>query len=227
LNINEIHSFINFIADKEMQGYFPSARIDDCLELAQMDEFNKYIPEKYSPWQEPHMALSPFKRSFDFITSSDGTFDVSMASGYNSNEPFIYLTMVDVAVADNSLSSASPVPRHTVDFINEGELTDRRNSQLIPMSSTSPVMIQTGASEFQLFPNQEHAGTCRYIKKPPKPVFAYTQVGRVVTYDAANSTQLLWSWQYQKKIIFGAMTYLGINLNEDALIKYSAQLANG
>ncbi len=94
------------------------------------------------------------------------------------------------------------------------------NSQLRPVSMTYPLLVQ-GASKFVLYPQIPQAGEINYLITPVAPVFGYTQVGRVVTYDPATSVQLLWDDTRINDVILNSLSYIGINLDEDKIVSFS------
>lgn len=214
MNISEIHLFIATVLDQEQAGYFTPATIDEALDRSSMWHFNDY-KKRYASDVDAYEALAPFKNSIDYSTSSIGVYAVPGANNY------LQLLSMDVSVMDAGLGSARRWP---VEIVKEDEVAQRRNSQMLPVSATKPIGVETASGTFKLYPEQVHAGTIRFLRRPAKPVFAYTQVGRVITYDSGNSTQLEWTEPYLNQVIFKAIQFLGINLGSEQLQKAAMML---
>jgi len=215
MNISEIHNFINLIVDQEQAGYFPPADIDTFLDRASMWAFNKYRAE-YATSIEAYEAMAPFKATaLDFATNGSGVYTVASNLNYNQ------LIGVDVSVVD---AGTGQPRRWPVEIIKEDELPSRRNSQLLTPSSTQPIALETGPGIFKFYPEQIHAGTLRFFRRPVAPVFGYTQTGRTITYDSGNSTQLEWTEPYLNKVVFYAINLMGINLDNQMLQKAGVEL---
>jgi hypothetical protein len=108
-----------------------------------------------------------------------------------------------------------------IEVVNDDELAERLESQLIPVSATTPVAQWIGQGKIQLWPKTASVGEVWYLKKPNKPVFGYTRTQRVITYDPATSVQLEWDEANINKVIFKTLSLLGVNLSDDKLMEYS------
>ena len=104
-----------------------------------------------------------------------------------------------------------------MDIIREDELPARRNSQLLAPSATRPIGIERASGSFKLYPEQVHAGTLRFFRRPAAPVFSYTQSGREIVYDVNTSTQLEWTEPYVNKVVLKALMFMGVNLDNPML----------
>lgn len=217
MNISEIHDFIDLITSKERGGFNTSAEIDESLDRASLTLFEFYRPN-YAKSIESKEALAPFRRRYDYTTS--GTGEISISTGFD----FTHLLAMDVIVNDPSAPSGfDPNRRYPVMFPNEDEISDRRNSQIKQPTRTAPIADIVGVGWYNLYPQVVHSGTIYYLIRPPKPVFGYTEVGRVITYDPSTSTQLLWTEPYQNLVIFLALRFLGINLQNEYLTQVMSQ----
>ncbi len=218
MTLLEIHDFIDLITSKERGGFNTYAEKDAALDRASLTLFDFYKPI-YATSIEAKEALSPFRVKYDYTTSGSG--QITLTSGQN----FVHLLSMDVMVNDaDTPSGFNPDRRYPVTFPNEDELADRLNSQTKQPTRTAPVADIHGVGWYDLYPQVVHSGTIFFLKRPAKPVFAYTQVGRVITYDSVNSVQLEWTEPYLNKCIFLAIRYLGINLDADKLFNYSTLL---
>lgn len=218
MTLLEIHDFIDLITSKERGGFNTYAEKDAALDRASMTLFDFYKPQ-YSKSIEAKEALAPFRVKYDYTTNATG--EITLSSAAN----FVHLLAMDVVVAD----ATTPVGyvanrRYPVTFPTEDELADRLNSQTKQPTATSPIADIHGVGWYDLYPQVVHTGTIYFLKRPLKPVFAYTQSGRTISYNAAGSTELEWTEPYLNKCILLAIRFLGINLDSDKIIAYSTEL---
>lgn len=220
MNISDYHNFIDLVTSQERGGFNSPSEKDSALDRANMTLF-EYYRVIYSTSIEAMEALAPFKVIYDYTTS--GTGQITLTSG----QEFVRLLSMDVEVSDpDTPSGYNSDRRYPVMFVNDDELADRRNSQNKQPTATSPIAYTHGIGWYDLYPEQLHSGRMIFLKRPQKPIFAYTQTGRVITYDAANSQQLLWTEPYANKVVFLALRYLGINLDNAALVKLATEFVN-
>lgn len=213
MNISEIHEFVQIITSQERGGFSTPAEIDSALDRASMAVFTYYRPI-YATSIEAKEALAPFRVKYDYTT--DGMGGITLSNG----SEFVRLLSMDVMVSDSTTPSGfNSNRRYPVMFVNEDELADRLNSQNKQPTATSPIADTHGIGWYDLYPQQVHSGTIYFLRRPQKPVFGYTQAGRTITYNPATSTQLLWTEPYLNEVIFTALTYLGVNLDNTKLIE--------
>ena len=217
MNISEIHDFIDLITAQERGGFNTSAEKDSALDRASLTLFEFYRA-RYSTSIESKEALAPFRGRYDYTT--DGSGEITISTGLD----FVHLLGFDVMVNDpDTPSGFNDDRRYPVSFVNEDELADRLNSQTKQPTRTAPIADILGVGWYNLYPQVVHAGTIRYLSRPDVPVFGYTQSGRTITYDPSTSTQLQWTEPYLNNVIFLALRFLGINLNNEYLNQVMTQ----
>lgn len=220
MNISEIHDFIDLITSQEKGGFNSPSEKDSALDRANMTLFGYYRPI-YATSIEAKEALAPFRVKYDYTTS--GTGQITLTSG----QEFVRLLAMDVMVSDPTTPSGfNSDRRYPVVFVNEDELADRMNSQNKQPTATSPIADTHGIGWYDLYPQQVHSGAMYFLKRPQQPIFAYIQSGRSITYLPNSSQQLLWTEPYLNKVIFLAIRYLGINLDNDKLVKMATDFVN-
>lgn len=220
MNISEYHSFVNLITSQERGGFSTPAEIDSALDRANLTLFEFYRPI-YATSIEAKEALAPFRVKYDYTTS--GTGQITLTSG----QEFVRLLSMDVMVSDaDTPSGFNSDRRYPVMFVNEDELADRLNSQNKQPTATSPIADTHGIGWYDLYPQQVHSGTAYFLKRPQKPIYGYVQTGRIITYNPTTSQQLLWTEPYANKVVFLALRYLGINLDNAALVKLATDFVN-
>lgn len=217
MNISEIHDFLELLLSQDRAGFTTPAEKDQALDRASLSLFEFYRPV-YAKKIEAKEALAPFRKKYDYTTNGVG--EISISTGFD----FAHLLAIDAMVNDpNAPSGFNPNRRYAVTFPNEDELADRLNSQTNTPTRTNPCADIVGIGWYNLYPQVVHAGTIYYLKRPNKPVYGYTQVGRQITYNPNTSVQLEWSEPYLNSVIFLAIRYLGLNLDNDKLLQVMTQ----
>lgn len=220
MTIAEIHDFIDLITSQERGGFNSPAEKDSALDRANLTLFEYYRPI-YATSIEAKEALAPFRVEYDYTTSSTG--QITLTSG----QEFVRLLAMNVMVSDpDTPSGFNSDRRYPVEFVNEDELANRLNSQNKQPTATAPIADTHGIGWYDLYPEQVHSGTMYFLKRPQKPIYGYSQSGRVITYNPTTSQQLLWTEPYLNKCIFLSLRYLGINLDNEKLVALATQFVN-
>ena len=220
MTIEEIQDFLDEITAQERGGFNTYAEKDAALDRASMTMFSFYR-KIYATSIQAKEALSPFRVRYDYTTS--GTGEITLSSG----QQFVSLLSMNVLVNDPDAPSGFSADRHyPVSFVNEDEIADRLNSQTKQPTRTDPIADIVDVGWYNLYPQVVHSGTIYFLKRPDKPVFGYTQVGRVITYDPNTSTQLEWTEPYLNDVMFLALRFLGINLSNEYLNEVMTQYLN-
>jgi hypothetical protein len=60
----------------------------------------------------------------------------------------------------------------------------------------------------------------RFLRRPAAPVYGYSQVSRVITYNSGTSTQLEWNDLFINLVIYRALSVLGVQLSDEKLAQY-------
>lgn len=221
MTIDKVHDDMDFIIDKYRQAWFSPPEKDAMLDRAQMTWFMELYgnPRQYQPGRfVPSMAygvsqkisdsLSPFKKIAAFTSDVDGI--VSL--------PVDYVHLLSLNTSEVNADAGRAVLR-PVQILNEDEIIERLESQVCPVSVSDPIGIINGAKKIQLFPAAVQVGKIFYMRRPVAPVYGYTQVGRVITYDSLTSTQLEWDEPNINTVMIKALQFLGINLSSSDLVQ--------
>jgi len=204
-NIQQIVDFVRYIVRKERGVFITIPQATSNLDAAQLDVFQDYF-KQYLETQTIHDALKPFKKYVQFTTDSAGFLT------YESDVEHILGTVFTV----------SGSTMNEVRIVAEDKYVKAVNSVLRPVSITKPIGKYT-ATGISIVPQTTQTGFYNYLKRPATPVYAYTQVGRDITYDAANSTQLEWQDTYINSIIARALWYTGVNMDEKSISDFAQQ----
>lgn len=214
MTIDKIHDRIDFITSKESGGYNTPGEKDTALDMAQMWVFNDYLP-MWGKSQTANEALAPFLTELGFSTDSSGVYAVS------SSLNFMRLAGIYAQGIDSSVPSGIPqIRKYEVTQVNADEEAAAYMSQENAVSSTNPIFIVTGLGAFKFYPEEVIAGKMRFLRRPATPVYAFSQVGRAITYTSVGSTQMEWNDLFINRVIAKALSILGVNLDNQKLIEY-------
>lgn len=206
--IANIVDFIQYVCRKERGIFINPAQCTTNLDAAQLDCLEDWF-KPYGQTQQIHDALRNLRVYYQFTTDAAGFITY----------PSDYLHII---------GSAFTVTGSTVNevtMVNEDEFANALKSQLRPVSLSRPLGRDT-ATGVSLYPQSVQIGFFSYLKRPPTPVYAYSQVGRTIAYDAANSTQLIWSDAYINNIIARSLFYVGINMDEKGISDFANEYNN-
>lgn len=222
--IQDIHNRVLFLIDKEQNGFATHGEIDTALDIAQMRHLHFLYgnPVQYQPGapvpqvslgvtQSVNDSLSPFIKKYTFT-------NVNTASGVVSCQTDHVKTISLAALVYNN--DTLTTDRIDVEPVTEEELATRLSSYILTPSATKPIYVQR-AGNLQVYPASAFAGELIYLKRPAKPVFAYTQTGRAISYNSGSSTTLEWRDDDVEKIIILACEVLGFKLNDPLTIQFT------
>lgn len=222
MDIKVIHDTILFYLNKEQNGYVSHEEIDEVLDRAQMVLFNQYhtnprLPAQaqasvYGESQRIDDAISVFKASYTLNAGNTPGGLITLPTGY-MHLINLYTTVYNSTIGRNVYSG--------VQMLSEEEIVERLESQVIPVTASDPVGLMLSGNRIQLYPAAPATGAVNYFTRPVKPVFAYTQTGRVITYDLAGSTQMLWKDMDINNVISIALSYFGLNFSSQEVMQFA------
>jgi len=200
LDLQVAYNILDFYINKAQGGWYAPEEKDDVVDVGQLRYYkNCFI--KYGTGQRLNDALAPFKKKVPFTTDANGLLIV----------PDDYMDLIDI-IPD--LAATCPV-------LNDDERGQRERSQVIPTTINRPFAEEVENWNYQLYPKVQQSGTLSYFMRPPKPKFAYTTVsGRIIVYDALNSTQLLWGDDEIQSVLLACLENIGINLSEADILNW-------
>ena len=212
MNISEALDFLNFWIGKEKGAYFTVSELENLLDNGQMAYYSD-IKARYATSQLIKEILSPFKRNYDFTPSDT-------ISGYiviPSDSDYLDLLSLQIQyqISNTTVYVAVPV-------VNEDERADKLRSQVDPVTITSPFAEMFIPRFIKLYPTAGYTGTATYLKRPIRPVFAYTLIsGRAIVYDPVNSVQMEWRVTEQVPVLLKALSSMGINLSDQQVSQFA------
>ena len=209
MNLNDIFNFLNFYINKFTGSWYTIEELEDLLDFGQMALYSDLKP-KYATSQLIKDALSPFRETYNFTTQ---------ISGYVIVPDSTYLDLLDIQIY---FQVSNRTVYYPVDLVNEDTRAQRLNSQIDPVTITSPIGEQTAPRTFRLYPIGVYNGNVTYFRRPIKPVFGYSVIsGRIIVYDPNTSTQLEWRETEIPSIIIKALSSIGINIGSQEVMQWS------
>lgn len=210
-NIAQIVDLMRFIVRKQLGVYVSIEEATATLDSVQIDYFEKLFSD-FAETQKIHDGLMPFLVSQSFASNSSGIVEYQ--------DDYMHFASNASTVFGSTL--------YKIKFVNPDEWADATRSQLRAPTLTSAIAKSIGKDNtasgnggFQICPFTIINGTYDYLRRPVAPVYDYTQVGRVITYLPLSSTQMQWNDNYINPIMFLALSYWGINMNENSIVEYS------
>jgi len=212
MQLNDFQDIVRYFVNKEQGGWLSPEEIDTITHRAQMAWFATCL-NIYGKNQKSTDPLNVFSEKLPFTTASDGKITLPKTEG--ADPYFESLLSVSVSYYDGTKNRFKPVK-----LLSEDEISERLDSQILAPTSTDPVGMES-ADSIQLYPQVSLTGYVYYLRRPKKPVFAYTQTGRTITYDQAGSTQLEWAETSINKILMKTINMFGVNLSDELVLQYS------
>lgn len=209
MNVNEAFEYINFWYNKVTAAWFTVSELQALINRAQLAYYSD-IKTKYATSQEVKDTLSPFREVYNSTT---------LVSGYVIIPDTLYLDLLDIQIYFQVSDRRIYYP---VKLVNEDERANRLNSQIDPVTSTSPIGEQTAPRTFRLYPAAAYNGNVTYLRQPADIVFGYSVVsGRVIVYDPLTSVQFEWRSSDISAILLKALESIGINLSSQEISNFA------
>jgi hypothetical protein len=213
MNLQEKFDFLNFWINKNTGSWYTISELEALVDRGSMALYNDYQP-KASTSQRIKDALAPFKEIYA-ITPANSVGGIITIDDEN------YLNLLDISIR----YAISAVPRTVqvpIMLYNEDERAERLNSQIDPVTVTTPIGEQIGVGSFQLYPESQYFGKATYYRRPTKPVFGYSVIsGRVIVYDPNTSTDVEWLETQQDELLIKALSSIGINIGSADIAQWA------
>lgn len=204
-DINNLYNFYQYILRKERGVFCTPTEFNANMYAGILDAVNEWFAP-YGEDQILHDALRPIRVYYQFTSDSSGFVT------YPNN--YIHILGSPFSVTGSTVNQ--------IKFVNEDELPFALTSQLRAVTNTYPIAVDTNVG-FSIYPQQTQIGFFNYLKLPDAPIFGYTQVGRVITYDVSTSVQVQFSDIYVNNIIAKALRYAGVNMDEKGVSDFANQ----
>jgi len=216
MDLDKAFKTLNFWINKYLGGFYSIEELTDVVNNGQMSYYTDIKP-KYATSNLIKEILAPFREEYEFTPTTTVSGIISVPS--NSN----YLDLLDIQIQFQISNRTVYAP---ITMINEDERAQRLNSQIDPVTATSPIGEILKPRFFRIYPLGGYTGRVTYFRKPADVVYGYTTVsGRVIVYNPATSTQLEWRASEVLPILIKALENIGINLSAQDVEQFAQNQA--
>lgn len=210
MTIEEAFEFIQFWVNKKTGAWFTVSEITSVINRGQTAYYSDIKPF-YATSQLVKDTLAPFREVYNFTT---------LTSGYVIVPDDNYLDLLDLQIY---FQVSNRTVYYPVQMINEDARATRLNSQVDPVTITSPIGEQVSTKTFRLYPAASYNGNVTYLRKPADVVFGYTVIsGRVIVYNPLTSVQFEWKATDIVPILLKGLESIGINLLASEVSQFAA-----
>lgn len=157
MNIQEVVNYLNFYINKVTGSWYTVSEATEVLDRGQFALYSD-LKAKYATSQYVKDALSPFRETYNFTTAVSGYVIVPS----NTNYLDLLNLQIYFQISDRTVY-------YPVKLVNEDEISDRLNSQIDPVTVTSPIGEQTSLRTFKLYPTGTYNGNVVFLRPPLSP----------------------------------------------------------
>ena len=129
MNIKQAVDVLNFWIGKNQGAYFTIEECVNAIHIGQLAYFSDIKP-RYATSQLIKDILAPFKRKYSFTPSDTISGYIVIPSNTNYND--LLDVQIEYQISNRTLYYPVPMP-------NEDERANRLNSQIDPVTITSPI----------------------------------------------------------------------------------------
>lgn len=220
MNSDTAYKILQFVINKNQQGYFSPANFNTIFPAAEL-QYLDYLLGEFQQYQYgrpvPRVQFGMNETIRQSLTPLIGppvslTIDVNGLASYPGD-----FQQVD------AIYFSSPADR--VRFVAQDKLYSYLNSVIDPVATNPIYLIQSNG--FQFYPIGLAAANLSYVKTPPQTKWAYTtDVNGRPVYDPANSVAPIWYDVDCFDVISRALKMIGVNLQAPAVMQYATELKN-
>jgi hypothetical protein len=225
INVDELHRFILFIANKQQSGSNPTPnRLNLAVKRAQIAWVNERYnnPKKYQAGK-PQFGWQATQRITDdlsfLLVKKD--VDVSESGLFDYPEDYMHSSSVRYKFKKRVAGCKDIITKETdVTEIMDSEIGNILSSSIVPPTKRYPYCCYY-SENVQFYPKDLGKITFTYLREPTEPKWAYTLTNGRPVYDPANSVDLEAPESALNDIAMVALSYLGVHIREQELIQYS------
>ena len=232
MNVNQIFNYINYMSQKHgTGGTLTQAQYNLLLASVSLEYFN----ELYNPNNNPQVK-GGYETNYEF-SNSTARFKqpLIIQSQINANGiyplPKDYCQYSDIQYSFINYNSLNKpfTDYKTLSLLSNDEYNSEQKSSINPVSTKRPICKRVG-SNLQFFPfNIGSYGVMNftYLRKPVVPFWDVISVNDAYVYQPLTSIQLDFEDLDIEKIKFKLLKNIGVNLQDDDLIKISSEYSMG
>jgi len=196
--IFDVYLFINFVTNKDNNGYLTPPEVSKALDVAQNALWENYLGKRQDGNELALVALQPFYKKTTVISDGNG---LALYPSLWAETQAIYKP---VAGIDVSLRQ-----------VLHDELYEAQSSVMYPIAANPRYLEQeTGA---QLYPKVNTTVDWHYLSRPTTPYIGFTVSGNEVEPSPIDNVELQFAPQYWNETIALALKYIGVNLADQQI----------
>lgn len=214
MDLKVAYDSLNFWINKKLGSFYSPDELDKLVDNGQISYFTDIQP-MYATSQRVKDTLSPFRDKYTFTTGD--TFGGVMT--IPTNRDFMDFLDMYITYAISGRTVPKQVP---IQLYNEDTRAFRLDSQIDPVTVTSPIGEMIGLGSVQIYPETTYNGAVTFLRRPVAPFFSYTVIsGRVIVYDAGTSVQLEWRDSDIQPLLLKCLNSIGINLSDNEIAQWA------
>ena len=212
MTIDQVYQFILFIANKEQRGDFAPAKFNILAPIAQMEVINELLGNNQALNERgvpPYGYKSNRKVDESLRPLVTGPSDISIRPNGEFDYPYGFIW-------PDSWSKSNYAP---IIELQEDEYPHVKHSHVIAPSIDYPILIFRNPYGF-IDPYNINTFKFSYLKRPPDPFWAYSNVNDEPVYNAGSSVQFTISGDFAiTRVAMKILQYLGINLDANQIVE--------
>lgn len=216
MNVNEVYNLMQFIINKEQNGFLSPDEFNLVINQAQtsyMDyligQFQQYQAGRPIPTVQWGNNETTRQRVTPFIYSESLAVDSQGFAAY----PYGYL------VTDTMWTGVYG----KIKYVQQNFLSSYLNSRITPVATNPVYLIERNG--FKFYPNNIASARVDYIREPNTIVWGYTTDGNgLPVYNPATSVDPQWQQVDLLEIISRALRMVGVNLQSGAITQYANEI---
>lgn len=216
MNVNEVYQLIQFIINKNQNGYFTPDEFNQVIHQAEVS-YMDYLVGQFQQYQAgrpiPNVQFgnneTTRQRVTPFIYNQLLTVDSNGFSPYPS----------DYLLTDSMYTGIYG----KIKFVQQDYLANYLNSRISPVATNPIYLIEREG--FRFYPNNIGQARVSYIKSPRTMVYGYTLDGNgLPVYNPATSVDPEWQELDLLEIISRALRMIGVNLQSGVITQYANEI---
>tara|TARA_B100000497_G_C7691985_1_gene421074 strand:+ start:1025 stop:1729 length:705 start_codon:yes stop_codon:yes gene_type:complete len=230
INVNELYKAVQFFSNKEQSGFIKPSEFNLLADRAQMEMFMKKFgnPEMVGgPMQPfPKYSYQETQKISDDLRIFVKKLDTALSSGFlGYPNDYVHFSSCRVVTVSQGAGMTFKKKEVEVSVVDDSELGYILNSAIVSPEPDYPVacFYEQG---IQFYPEESNRVVLTYLRRPAKPLWAFTTVNGRPVHDESNSVNLEFPEETLNEILVKILSYIGINLREPQLIQYSETQKN-
>jgi hypothetical protein len=223
MNINDVYSFVKFLADKDQQGNFTPKNFNDNCPRA----LNELISKKYNNpmdktpnktgWQKDQKITDDLR----FLLVRNEVSNVSPDGKLPLPADYLHLSSLvyNYKYSENGQTIVEP---NEVDIVDDNEIAGFTGSSIYGkrIKAKKYVIAAFYSDHLQFYPKNINVVDLTYLRKPKNPFWAFTLTNGRPVYDPVNSVDLELPDELVNEFCMILASYLSINLRDAEFTQY-------